>query len=793
MEKLKVLIVEDNEDDLILIVRELKKGNYDIEYESVDNENDFIKKLSSKWDVIISDYSLPNFNGFEALKICNSKNIDVPFIIVSGTVGEDIAVEMMRNGAKDYIMKSKLKILLPTVERELYDYKIRTKSKLILQEREVLYDILKDMLRIDSLEGILESIHNNLKKVINVDNCFVALYDPFHDEISFPFFIDKYDKKPPPMKRKVSLTEYVLKTGQSLLSDPQVFAEMSEKYKLEKIGTMSESWLGVPLNIHGKTIGVFVVQSYDKNIIYTQADRLFLEWVAPTIALAIERKQNEEELNKLSRAVEQSFASVVITDVQGNIEYVNPKFLELTGYSIKEVIGKNPRILKSGKTSPEEYQKLWSDILSGNNWRGEFLNKKKNGDLYWESAQISPVKNSEGIIANFIAVKEDITEKKLKEEELIKAKEKAEESEKLKSNFLANMSHELRTPMVGVLGFAELIRECENVNEIKEFAEIIFRSGQRLMQTLNLILDISRIDANKLVLNKNRVDIVKLSKEILSHFKPVAEKKNLKVIFNSDLQEIYCYVDGKTIWDSVSNLVDNAVKYTTEGKIGISIGIDKVKNVASIKVVDSGIGIPEAYHKVIFEEFRQVSEGNNRKYEGTGLGLSIAKKLIEKNGGEISLVSSLGKGSIFTVELPLFISDSPEKNLNEKNSLNSNKHVEILCVDDDISTRDLIRYIIKDKYSITFAEDGKTAVEIAKARKFSLVLMDIGLGTGINGIQTMKEIKTVPGYESIPFITITAYAMQSDKDNFLSSGMTDYISKPFKTSELLELIEKHIK
>lgn len=506
-----------------------------------------------------------------------------------------------------------------------------------------------------------------------------------------------------------------------------------------------------------------------------------------------EKKIAEENLTKLSRAVQQSPASIVITDLNGDIEYVNPKFTDVTGYMPEEVIGKNPRVLKSGEKSSEEYKELWDKITKGNDWFGEFHNKKKNGEFYWESASISPIRNSEDVITHYLAVKEDITEKKEKEIELIKAKEKAEESERLKSSFLANMSHELRTPMVGILGFAELIKNIAENVELKDFAENISKSGKRLLETLNLILDLSRIEAGRVDVKTSEVNIVQLASEVYNNYINEAKKKNLNLVFKFEEENIIVKIDERMIFESINNLLNNALKYTKQGEIRLYVISDIQNSKVKITVSDTGIGIANKNLKVIFEEFRQVSEGYSRSFEGTGLGLTITKNFIEKNGGSIYVESELGIGTTFTIELPLYksgkISVPKKKKISTEVPDFMHKDIEILCVDDDSFTREYLEYILKGKYNVSFAEDGLSAIEISKTRKFSLILMDINLGKGMDGVETTRKIHKLSGYESIPVIAMTAFAMVGDKEEFLQNGMNDYISKPFKSNDLINLVE----
>jgi len=367
-----------------------------------------------------------------------------------------------------------------------------------------------------------------------------------------------------------------------------------------------------------------------------------------------DRKKAEAQFKLLSTAIEQSPASVMITDTDGKITYVNPRFIEITGYSEEEVIGKTPRILKSGKTSQEKYEMLWKTILEGNTWYGEFYNKKKNDEYFWELASVSPIKNDKGSITNFIAVKEDITERKRTEVELRNAKEKAEEMSRLKSIFLNNMSHELRTPMIGIIGFAEILFDEIREKDLKEIAGNIYSGGKRLTRTLNSILDLSKVESNELELKIENIELNKLTKEITDQFNEIAVNKKISLLVTEEDKHIIASVDERLYSDIVKNLVDNSVKYTNKGGVIVELYYDyvKEKKYACLKVTDSGIGIPKESQQLIFEPFRQVSEGNNRSFEGCGLGLTITKKFVEVMHGRIGLSSKADTGTTFIVQFP---------------------------------------------------------------------------------------------------------------------------------------------
>ena len=364
-----------------------------------------------------------------------------------------------------------------------------------------------------------------------------------------------------------------------------------------------------------------------------------------------ERKQAEEELQKLYVATEQGPAAVVITDTEGNIEYVNAMFSKISGYSASEILGKQLRILKHAKKTNSDISQVWEAVANGLEWRGEYYNKRKDGTYYWESTLISPIKDNEGRITNFLAIQEDISEKKKTFEELLIAKEKAEQANHVKNVFLANMSHELRTPLIGILGYSEML-SSHLKGEAHEMAKGIIRSGNRLLKTLNLILDLTKVESDKFELDKNVIDLNEEIELAYHIFKEAALDKKLDFKLNISCRGLYANVDEKMFKIILENLISNAIKFTDRGKIILSAGMEG-KDTVYIKVEDTGIGIAKEYHDIIFEEFRQVSEGINRDFQGTGLGLSITRKYTEILGGKISLESSLGAGSVFTIRFPL--------------------------------------------------------------------------------------------------------------------------------------------
>ena len=267
--------------------------------------------------------------------------------------------------------------------------------------------------------------------------------------------------------------------------------------------------------------------------------------------------------------------------------------------------------------------------------------------------------DEKGQLMNFIAVKEDITEKKKMFEEIVASKEKAEEMNRLKTMFLANMSHEVRTPLIGILGYAEMIIEDSKDPELKEKAGVIYKSGKKLNETLDAILDLSKIEADKIDMELEKFSLTEVIEESVILYKTFAEDKHLTINFAAGTNGLLVELDKKMLTKILNNLLSNAIKYTNEGGITISTTYNYGR--INIEVEDTGIGIPDDKIDLIFKPFRQVSEGYNRKFEGTGLGLTITKMLVEKMNGIIYLESKFGMGSKFTVEFPVQL-DLQDKN-----------------------------------------------------------------------------------------------------------------------------------
>ena len=673
------------------------------------------------------------------------------------------------------------------------------------QMQELLRKIAFDFINV-KLEDVEQVINNSLKDVgefVKADRVYVFDYDWKNNVCS-----NTYEWCSPGVQPQIKELQGVPlddipywvnthKQGKIMLI-PDVFA-LPENESLRQILEPQEikSLITIPLMDGWECTGFLGFDSVREHHNYTETEEGLLAVLAQMFVNISYRQDAEKERQKLKHAIEQSPVSIFITGLEGNIEYVNPKTLETTGYTKEELIGKNPRIFNSGEKPKEDYQQLWSALLSGMEWTGEFHNKKKTGELYWEFASISPIQNEKQELINYVAIKEDITERKKFIEDLQIAKEKAEESDRLKSAFLANMSHEIRTPMNGILGFTELLLEPDLSSEQKEdFIKIVHQSGQRMLNTVNDIVEISKIEAGIVTVDLKEVDVQERLDEIMRFFNPETTKKGLKLTLENEVPKAVSVIstDQNKLDSIFTNLIKNAIKYTQAGEI--RVGCTVHENMIGFYVKDTGIGIPAERQQAVFERFIKADILDKDARQGSGLGLAITKTYVEMLGGKIWVESEEGIGSTFYFTLP-YIAEAQE-NATVKNSIpaietvNMLNKLKILIAEDDETSGLLISiHVRKFGNEIITVQTGREAVEACRNNSdIDLILMDIQLPE-MNGYEATRQIRQFN--TEVIIIALTAFALAGDREKALETGCNDYISKPVKMAELVEMIQKYFK
>ena len=517
-----------------------------------------------------------------------------------------------------------------------------------------------------------------------------------------------------------------------------------------------------------------------------------------------ESKLDEKEITMLSHSLKSVNECVSITDLDDKILFVNESFLKTYGYDINELIGENIKIVRSHNNDQKKINEILLATIRGE-WQGELLNRRKNGSEFPVYLSTSVIKDKESKVLGLIGVATDISERKVAEKELIAAKEKAEESDSLKSAFLANMSHEIRTPMNGILGFTELLREPMLTGEQKEeYIGIIEKSGMRMLNIINDIVSISKIEAGQMEITMSDTDINEQIEDIFNFFKPDAEQKKLQISFKNLLpsQNATIKTDKEKVITILTNLVKNAIKFTSSGSI--EFGYEKKGNWLEFFVKDTGIGVTREQKELIFERFRQGSESLSRNYEGAGLGLSISKAYVEVLGGKIWVDNDLDipisqnqnkkTGSVFYFTLPYY--PIQKANITGMADIVNNaienqvKKLKILIAEDDEIARVFIT-IVTERFckEVIKVDNGYDAVEACQNNPdIDLILMDIKMPE-MDGYEATRQIRLFN--KNVIIIAQTAYGLSRDRDEAIEAGCNDYISKPINQNTLNNLIEKY--
>jgi len=504
------------------------------------------------------------------------------------------------------------------------------------------------------------------------------------------------------------------------------------------------------------------------------------------------RKKSEMQMRKLSAAVKNSPTSIIITDQEGRIEYANPKFVELTGYTLPELIGQNPRIINSGKMQKSVFKDLWDTLLAGREWHGELLNRKKNGQFFWESASISPVKDPQGRVTNFVAVKLDITEAKLNQHELERAKDAAMELARMKSEFLANMSHEIRTPMNAIIGMTGLLLDTQLSPRQQDYVRTVNSAGEALLDIINDILDFSKIESGKLQIETLDFDLRETVESTADLLAPRAQGKGLEFeYFIEPGVHQALRGDAGRLRQVLLNLLGNAMKFTERGEVILRVSALEARDGEArlrFAVSDTGIGVPAAAQASLFQAFTQADASTTRKYGGTGLGLSISKRLVELMGGEIGLESEAGRGSTFWFTLP-FAKGEPKPPRREPGSLDG---VRALVVDDNAASREIVTHHLAawrvQSEAVPSADAALAALRGAAAVKpFTLVITDMQM-PGMDGLQLARAIEGDPAIPRTRKVMMTSLGQDLSGEELAAGGISACVHKPLRPSALFEAV-----
>ncbi|HNW57150.1 MAG TPA: response regulator [Bacteroidales bacterium] len=593
-------------------------------------------------------------------------------------------------------------------------------------------------------------------------------------------YLQELDNKPP----DIILSDYNLPqyTGLDALNDlksrnlliPFIFVT----------GTMSEE----------TAVGTIKSGAWD----YVVKDRLFRLPLAMRAVLQLKEEKliaaKAEEKNKLLlTAIEQTSSQIIVCNIKGQIEYVNKKFTEISGITSEEALRRDIMTIFPDEDFLNIDPDIVNNLMKGKVFRTETKRQNKDSTMFWELTSITPIKNNQGEVTNFVALKEDISQLKKMELDLIEARDKAQLSDKLKDAFLQNLSHEIRTPLNAIVGFANILHSDSDITleKIKEYTSIIRDSSNQLLSIVTDILTMASIQTGQETITFKPLNINKLVDNLYEIFLPSANEKkiNLTLSYNKTDNPLFILTDEPKLTQILTNLLNNALKFTKKG----SVELKYIINGDSIEfsVADTGIGISKESQDLIFERFRQANEKTHIDYGGTGLGLSISKSFAQMMDGKLEVKSELGRGSVFTLSLPLsIISDKVLHKPVKQTALTRDNYI-ILVAEDEINNYMLLKaYLNLPNITIIYADNGLEAIKICEENPLiNMVLMDIKMPV-MDGIVAMKKIREFRN--KLPIIAQTAYGLENEKQQLLKLGFDDYLSKPIKKEDLFRTIEKHI-
>lgn len=818
-ENINILIVDDNALVLKAYANVLSKRGYRVL--TAGNGNSALRIIKQeKISLILLDVMLPDLSGLEILRLLksNPKTEHIFVVLISSmATSPGNQIEGMELGADGYLVKP-----MP-----VWELVVRVNGFLKHMRSIELLKISEERYRriSERTEEALKESNAYLSAILeNSSNIFIALDKDYRIQFANNLAIEMskiiYGKE---IEVGKSLLDIISSDQLNLFKKDINLALNGKPVYVERLYVRNDGasiWFSIQYSHSadylGNTIGLFIIISditkrkEDEALILkyqTELEQTVEKRTSELVSLnkgllleISERKRAEQELKKLSSVVEQAADHVLITDRYGIIEYVNPAFEAGTGYSKEEAIGLSPNFLKSENSDPDLSGELWRTVLLGQTFRGVTINKKKDGTLYYESMTVTPLLDSNNNITHLVSVASDITERQQAENDKI-AREAADQANKAKSMFLANMSHEIRTPMNAIIGFSDLLYSSIKDERQRSQIEAIRSSGKNLLIIINDILDLSKIEAGKLVIQNEPINIHNIIKEIETIFAHITNEKGIQFVIDK-VDEIpdSLLLDETRIRQILFNLIGNAVKFTDSGEVTLSVmkklkENDKIDLIISVK--DTGIGIPADQHDRIFEAFNQQEGQRTVKYGGTGLGLTITRRLVEMMGGEIELLSEPGKGSIFTITLPDITVKEEGREISEINSSDPSTLVfesgTVLIADDNLESRKyLVDLLSHFPLELVEAENGVEAVEKALQYLPQVILMDYKMPV-MSGGEAIEIIKKQDATRSIPIIALSASSRKLIEELNGVNLFDDFLLKPINAAELFEHLKKYLK
>lgn len=788
MKRLKILLLEDNPLDAELTLRELRRAGIDPDWKRVETEEAYRDSLKEGFDIILSDYSLPQFDGFRALQILQDSEYDTPFILISGTVGEETAVQAMKHGASDYLLKDRLARLGEAVRNAVElsrQRRERTAAKDALQTKTAILEAMVN----SSAYGIL---------IVDPLGRRVLQNDQMNELWKIPLEISSDDGD-------TARLHYVANQTR----EPAEF--------LKRVG-----WL----YSHPRETG------YDE--IFLADGRVFERYSAPVEDASdqhygriwsfrdiTERKMSEialtESARRLELAVQAAEMGIWMTDLATMELTMDLRSCEILGMNREIFRGNNPlthTVMEAviHQDDLPTISRRFEAFLRGEHaiFDVEFRIIRQNDGQMRVLHSRGILSGNESGAGHAVGVQWDVTETRVRERELTKAlaheKElavRAKAAERAKGEFLASMSHEIRTPMNGILGFAEILTDSPNLpDDCRDHARTILSSSQALLRILDDVLDFSSLEAGHLRIHKTTFSPASVVMGTRALLAAQAARKGISLnVHTEGLIPDEVEGDAGRLRQILLNLAGNAIKFTEHGETNICIRRCDTSPashdvVIEFAVEDTGPGIAPEQIARIFEPFAQGDSALARKHGGTGLGLSISRRLAELMGGVLTVESEIGQGTRFLVRLPFHIPERPlpDRRQDARDSVGniaSDHPLDILVVEDDaVNLKLIVTLLRKLGYDPRAARNGRQAVEEFSHRHPDCILMDLQMPEmdGLEATERMRRIEDNCGQSHAYIVAITANVLAEDRLRCLEIGMDAYLNKPIKRKELVDAL-----
>jgi PAS domain S-box-containing protein len=629
------------------------------------------------------------------------------------------------------------------------------------------------------LDALVHLIGEQIRPIFAADIIYVAMLDEEEQMIRFPY---TYGEEFHPLELGEGLTSMVIESGEALLINTDM-DKRREEMGVKRVGKQAASYLGVPIRMGVRTVGVISVQNTSDEQAFCENDMRLLNTIAANVSVAIRNAQLFSEISHQKQyyeaVIENSPAAIVLLDMQANVTGWNPAAEQLFGYTEKEALGSNVDDLVAVQDDLHtEAVRYSQQALREKQLHLVTQRTRKDGSLVEVDVSGLPV-SVDGEIVGFIAIYHDVTE-------LQRARLAAEEANRAKSAFLANMSHELRTPLNAIIGFTRIVRRkgAETLPEKQlENLDKVHRSAEHLLNLINSVLDISKIEAGRLDVQVIDFEIEPLLREVADTYMPqLDEGVEMRVGIEAPVDMLH--TDKEKVRQIFINLLSNAAKFTHRGKIVLSARQEGGCLYADVS--DTGIGIPADALERVFEEFQQADTSTTRQYGGTGLGLSISRSLARLLGGDLTASSIEGKGSTFTLSIPLRFNEAQQ---NAEPSLESNEQFVIekdkpliLSIDDDPDVHQLLEDNLSEYgYQVVGASSGDEGLQLAHELEPFAITLDIMMPKK-DGWQVLHDLKQNPATRNIPVIMIS---IVDKKALGFRLGAADYLVKPLDEEAVL--------